>query len=37
MGRLIPAGTGLNRYSRMELESEEAEEGGEELSKAVEA
>jgi DNA-directed RNA polymerase subunit beta' len=37
MGRLIPAGTGLARYARMELESEEAEEAGEELSKVVEA
>jgi DNA-directed RNA polymerase subunit beta' len=37
MGRLIPAGTGLLRYSRMEIESEEAEEVPEELSKVVEA
>src|SRR5205809_1064423 len=37
MGRLIPAGTGLLRYSRMEIESEEAEETPEELSKVVEA
>jgi DNA-directed RNA polymerase subunit beta' len=37
MGRLIPAGTGLSRYMRMEIESEEAEEAPEELSKVVEA
>jgi DNA-directed RNA polymerase subunit beta' len=37
MGRLIPAGTGLSRYMPMEIESEEAEEAPEELSKAVEA
>ncbi|MGH9201338.1 MAG: DNA-directed RNA polymerase subunit beta', partial [Vicinamibacterales bacterium] len=37
MGRLIPAGTGLARYMRMEIESEEAEEAPEELSKALEA
>ena len=37
MGRLIPAGTGLSRYMPMEIESEEAEEGPQELSKAVEA
>jgi DNA-directed RNA polymerase subunit beta' len=37
MGRLIPAGTGLNRYMRMEIETEEPEEVPEELSKAVEA
>jgi DNA-directed RNA polymerase subunit beta' len=37
MGRLIPAGTGLNRYMRMELEAEEPAEAAEELSKAVQA
>jgi DNA-directed RNA polymerase subunit beta' len=37
MGRLIPAGTGLSRYMGMEIESEEAEETPEELSKALEA
>jgi DNA-directed RNA polymerase subunit beta' len=37
MGRLIPAGTGLSRYMRMEIESEEVEETAEELSKALEA
>jgi DNA-directed RNA polymerase subunit beta' len=37
MGRLIPAGTGLSRYMRMEIESDGAEETPEELSKAVEA
>jgi hypothetical protein len=37
MGRLIPAGTGLSRYMKMEIESEEVEETPEELSKALEA
>jgi DNA-directed RNA polymerase subunit beta' len=37
MGRLIPAGTGLSRYMRMEIDAEDAEQTGEELSKAVEA
>ena len=37
MGRLIPAGTGLSRYMKMEIENEEVEETAEELSKALEA
>ncbi len=38
MGRLIPAGTGLSRYMRMEIEVEEVEEAPEEIAKkAVEA
>jgi DNA-directed RNA polymerase subunit beta' len=36
MGRLIPAGTGLARYMRMEIESEEPEEVPAEVSKVAE-
>src|SRR5213594_3767791 len=37
MGRLIPAGTGLARYSKAEIEIEEPEGGEGEFSEAVEA
>ncbi|MEA2625651.1 MAG: DNA-directed polymerase subunit beta [Candidatus Binatota bacterium] len=37
MGRLVPAGTGLLRYSRMQVEVEEPEESIDEVSKVLEA
>jgi hypothetical protein len=37
MGRLIPAGTGLEDYSKAELETEEPEVGEVEISEAAEA
>ena len=37
MGRLIPAGTGLAKYAKPEIEIEEPEGGDGEFSEAVEA
>jgi len=37
MGRLIPAGTGLARYSKAEIEIEEPEGGQGEIPQAAEA
>jgi DNA-directed RNA polymerase subunit beta' len=37
MGRLIPAGTGLARYSQAEIEMEDAEDNEGEIPQAAEA
>jgi hypothetical protein len=37
MGRLIPAGTGIAKYAKAEIELEEPEESAGEYSEAAEA